>query len=251
MMRFRQRDLTRVLLVVGAIGATAACSKGDQGAASDSTERNVSALASRSAPAAQPRSRAASAMPGALTKPIDDYSGDEFNALTQRLTFAGGKQRARTCRKSTVCDGSAAATTSVRIDPVVEQDSVGGANIPPFGVVQVRATNLGKFEEARYGFRPDTHMHYFMLVMPGTGGAARWRLEELDTRATPRTHRQVATGAFTDCGHDYWKPGARIDFVSCAASALADSVVTLELRLQPAAEDPLWISCATGCCIFT
>ena len=48
-------------------------------------------------------------MPGALTKPIEQYTGDELYAFVQRLSFSGGPERDRRCRNAPGCEGVAAA----------------------------------------------------------------------------------------------------------------------------------------------
>jgi hypothetical protein len=184
--------------------------------------------------------------PGALTKPIDDYSGDEFYDLTHHLKYAGSHERVRKCNDSPDCEGPAPKRkTIVHVSAVATQDSLGAANTPPFGVVYVRAINRGDAREARYGFRPGKSLRYYMIVHRDSGDALRWRLEELET-ATPRRHLQIGAGAFTSCGHTKWKPGARADFKTCDAAERGDSVVSLPLALQI----PLWIECAAGCCTF-
>lgn len=186
------------------------------------------------------------AYPGALTKPIDAYSGDEFFDLTNGLRYAGSHERERNCRNSAGCDGPK--KTLVQVSAVATQDSLGGGDVPSFGVVYVRAINRGDAEEARYGLRPGNSLRYYMIVHRDSAGALRWRLEELDT-ARPRRHAQMGTGSFQSCGHP-WTAGARADFKTCAAAERGDTVVTLGLALQGAGGDPIWSACAMGCCIF-
>lgn len=219
-----------------------ACGRGAKDAPADSS-------ASPHAGAANPR--LASQMPGALTKPIDDYTGEELRLLTARLHFGGGHDRERRCRNDPRCAGPAGARSTVRVDAVIGQDSIGPANIARFGVVQIKAVNRGMYQEERYGFKPDARFEYFMIVTSDGAGGLRWRLEELDTRATPATHRQVGSGTLKDCQHRNWTPGAQADFKSCAAAAAADSVKRLGLVLQgQGLDDPLWTECNVGCCTF-
>jgi hypothetical protein len=135
----------------------------------------------------------------------------------------------------------------VQVSAVATQDSLAESNVPEFGVVYTRAINRGAEHEARYGMRAGKRFRYYMIVQRDTLGGMRWRLEELDTSAL--RHTQIASGKFQPCGHA-WTPGARADFKTCEAPERGDTVVTMGLRLQVADTDPMWVSCATGCCIF-
>jgi hypothetical protein len=186
--------------------------------------------------------------PGALTKPIDAYSGDELYELTSGLRYAGSHERARRCRGSAECDRMASVKrTLVQVSAVATQDSLGAGDLPEFGVVHVRAINRGDAEEARYGMRPGGTLRYYLIVQPDSAGAMRWRLEELQT-ASPRRHVQVAAGSVRGCGHR-WKAGARADFKSCEQADRTDTVMTLPLALQTEFEAPIWFECDMGCCV--
>jgi hypothetical protein len=249
--RFDRRCRIRLAIALPALLAIA-CGKGEKAAPPDSSASPPAPLVST--PGAGQSARLASAMPGALTKPIDEYTGEELQQLTSRLAFGGGHERERRCRNDASCAGDSPVTTPVRIDVVVGQDSVGPRNLPPYGVIQVRAVNKGRFEEARYGFKPDARREYYMIMTSDGSGGARWRLEELDRRSTPARHTQVGSGKIQDCGHRNWSPGARADFLSCASaasSARTDSVTRLGLLLQaPSLDAPIWQMCDDGCCIF-
>jgi hypothetical protein len=187
--------------------------------------------------------------PGALAKAIDSYTGEEFFAFTTQLTYAGSHERERDCKNSSGCGGpKPTKKTKVQVSAVATQDSLAEHNVPEFGVVYARAINLGAEQEARYGLRADRKLRYYMIVQRDSTGGMRWRLEELDTKS-PRRHTEVASGKFLGCGHA-WKPGARADFKTCEAPERRDSVVTMGLLLQGGDEDPMWVGCAVGCCIF-
>jgi hypothetical protein len=224
----------------------AACTTQDKRPASDTGAALGPAPANRVAA----RGAAAPVFPGALTKPIDAYSGDEFFTFTTQLTYAGSHERERDCKNSSGCAGSKPMKkTKVQVSAVATQDSLVASNVPEFGVVYTRAINKGAEEEARYGLRADKKFRYYMIVQRDTAGGMRWRLEELDTNA-PRRHAQIAAGKFEPCGHA-WTPGARADFKTCSAPERSDTVVTMGLMLQGSYSDPIWVSCAQGCCIYS
>jgi hypothetical protein len=223
-----------------------ACTRQDKPAPDTSAAAAAPATANKLAAA---RAAAAPVFPGALAKPIDSYSGDEFFALTKGLTYAGSHERERDCKNSSGCGGSKPTKkTKVQVSAVATQDSLVESNVPEFGVVYTRAINKGAEEEARYGMRADKKFRYYMIVQRDTAGGMRWRLEELDTNA-PRRHTQIASGKFESCGHP-WTPGARADFKTCAAPERSDTVVTMGLMLQSSDRDPVWVSCGGGCCIY-
>jgi hypothetical protein len=191
-------------------------------------------------------------LPGALTKPIDQYTGDEFFDFVQRLRWGGGVERDRKCKGNAGCDGTNPSRhTLVRVDAVDGQDSISATTVPTNGVIAVRAINRGNLAEDRYGFKPQRNLEYYMIVLPGTGGNGSWRFEELDTTPGARRHTSVGTGTFKPCNHPY-RPGRvnRANFFTCANSPNGtDSVQKSNLMMFDPLTDPIWIDCAAGCCI--
>ena len=134
----------RVLLATLAAGVTlAACTPAERApdsarAAADSNAATPSPSASPApSTAAAPGTIAAAApLPGALTKPIDQYTGDELYELVRRLQWGGGVERQRNCRGNAACQGAQPARrTPVRVDAVNGQDSVSAINVPTNGVL--------------------------------------------------------------------------------------------------------------------
>lgn len=194
---------------------------------------------------------AAAPLPGQLTKPIDQYTGDEFFDFVQRLQWGGGAERDRKCKGDPGCDGTNPAKhTVVRVDAVNGQDSVSATNVPTNGVVTVRAINRGTADEQRYGFKANRRMEYYLIVLPGSGANGRWQFEELDTTPGARRHASVGTGTFKPCNHPF-RPGRviRANFYTCEASPSSDSVQRSNLLLFDPFTDPVWTECAQGCCI--
>jgi hypothetical protein len=217
----------------------AACGRTDRPPAADSI--GVTRRAARPTSVPHPRQ-----YPGALTKPIDAYSGDELYDFTRGLTYAGSHSRDRRCRNAPGCEGtSPVRSTTVRVSAIATQDSLSAGDVPAFGVLTVQAINGGEAEEARYGMRPGATLRYYAIVQGDSTGGLRWRLEELQT-AVPRRHVQVAAGRVQGCGHA-WRAGARADFRSCTSADRPDSAVTPAMRLQML-DDPIWQICDMGCC---
>lgn len=240
MQRFQRRRTGTVLI---GLALLAACSKGE-------TPNADSAAPVAATPPNPLVSRAAKAMPGALTKPIDSYSGDEFHDFVQTLSYTGGHERERKCKDDLACEGAnPVKKTKVLVDAVATQDSIAASNAPQYGVVYIRALNKGDNVEARYGMQPDKKLEYYMIVTADSGGGMKWRLEQLDTKSRPRRHAAAGTGAFVGCNHA-WVAGAQADFKTCTSAATArDSVVKLGLMLQTGGNEPFWAACAMGCCI--
>ena len=191
------------------------------------------------------------AMPGALTKPIDSYTGDELYDFVRKLQFTGGQTRERKCKNDAGCSNPKSPTrTRVSVDAVALQDSVAPGNVPQFGVVYIRAINTGDAEEARYGLKPGPRIENYVIVLPDTGARMKWRLEQLDTTPNARVHASIGTGPFKGCVGHKWEKGAKADFKTCAMAAAGhDSVVKLGLTFQdPGADNPMWAACASGCC---
>jgi hypothetical protein len=216
-----------------------------------------SARADSGAGAAQPANTlatlppSAATLPGQLTKPIDQYTGDEFYDLVQRLKWGGGADRSRACKGDAGCGGTnPSKETTVRVDAVDGQDSLSATGVPTNGVVAIRALNKGSQIEERYGFKPDRKLEYYLVVLPSNGNTSSWRLEELDTTAGARKHSSVGTGAFKPCNHPFQpKRVNRANFYNCADSHMTDSVQKSGMVMFDPKTDPLWTECAQGCCL--
>ena len=97
-----------------------------------------------------------------------------------------------------------------------------------------------------YGMAPGARFEYFLIVLPGrAGGSASWRLEQLDTTSGSRVHRSIGTGVFQGCNHPFVR-GARADFKSCASATIRPAA--FGRVMQQGGDDPIWFSCAEGCC---
>jgi hypothetical protein len=238
---------TFVTLLVGA--TLIACSSRER---APDTARAASG-GSAATPPAPARSIAAApdeSLPGRLTKPIDQYTGDEFYDLVQRLKWGGGVEKDRVCKGDPGCGGDKPSKhTKVAVDAVDGQDSVSATNVPTNGVVAVRAINRGSLAEDRYGFKPQKNLEYYLIVLPGTGGNGRWQFEELDTTPGARRHSSIGTGSFIPCNHPFRKNRAnRANFFTCPESQINDTAQTSNLMFS-APKPPVWTSCAEGCCI--
>ena len=201
----------------------------------------VAVVGATSTPTAQQGRRSLS---GDLTKPIDQYTGDEFSALVTRLNYDGGQERPRRCRGNAACQQTQ--RTNVRIDAVADVDSVGGGNIAQFGVIAARAIVRGGDTEDRYGMQsagPNGRFAYFLIVTPGPANTAQWRLEELNVQGQTRTHRMLTSGQLRMCNHTFVR-GARADFKTCETAAAPASLGGFFQGVEP----PIWIGCASGCC---
>jgi hypothetical protein len=71
-------------------------------------------------------------------------------------------------------------------------------------------------------------------------------LREYSKAGKTPAHSTVMTGAFRGCNHP-WSAGARADFKSCESAARPAGLGFV--APQGGFQDPLWISCAMGCCV--
>jgi hypothetical protein len=194
-----------------------------------------------------PQGQARRALPSDLTKPIGQYTGNEFFNLVNGLNYVGGQDRVRGCRGAPGCGNTL--RTNVRVDAIAGTDSIGPNNLPQFGVVVARAINRGQATEAMYGMLStgaNGRYSYYLIVLPNPDGP-RWRLEQLSIQGNNRTHTLLAQGRFTPCNHPF-VPGARADFRSCAQAATPASNGVLASFLQ-GNDPPMWVTCLAGCCV--
>ncbi len=222
-----------------------ACGKGEM----KSGKESATAGATAAAPA--PAAVATAPVPGALAKPIEQYSGDEFYTLTRQLQFGGGGRHGRRCRGRDGCRGpNARDTTVIQVDGVVGDDSLSAGNLPPNGAIAVRALNQGQFADSSYNLRPGTAYENYLIVTPVPNSAtASWRLEELTTTAGARAHRTIATGTLRECtgpGHAFQR-GPHADFKTCEQAAQVRPA-SFGAVLQGDGGPPIWFGCAVGCC---
>jgi hypothetical protein len=223
---------------VAALVLLTACAKGDN-------RSNDSAAALSAVPNAAPAVQAPQTRrtgPADLTKPLDQYTGDELFALANGQRYTGGNTRNRPCR-GPACIGVRARTTRVNVEALVGEDSVGGGNIGPFGTIVSRGRNLGQEPDAMYGMLPGNRYMYFLIVFADTGGTARWQIEQLEINGNTRAHSALATGRVQYCDHPFQR-GPRADFRTCAQ----DGVVRQASFLQGSG-DPWWFNCMSGCCV--
>jgi hypothetical protein len=251
--RFQLRR-AHVAIASAVVLVSLACSKSDAPPKADTTAKAPDSAATPSA-APQPLAGAARGLkqhkklPGDLTKPIDDYTGAEFGAFVKKLSYVGGHERQRKCKNDPGCSSSK--RTLVLVDAIATQDSLAPSTTPQFGIVYVRAINKGDAAEARYGMLPHNKQYeYYMIITADSAGTGmQWRLEQYDSKA--KAHSKFGTGQFVSCNHT-WVAGARADFKTCANAAVApgrDSVLKLGLNLQGFDGDPIWATCAMGCCV--
>ena len=216
-----------------------ACSKGETKATDSASGTSATARAPQSL-AAQQRAAA----PGDLTKPLDQYTGDELNSLVASLQFTGGVTRARRCRDLPGCNGgNPTRDTRVNVEAIAGEDSIGGTNVGQFGTIVARGRNIGGARESMYGMRPGNRYQYFLIILPDTGGTNRWQIEQLEVVGNNRTHAPLASGRTRGCNHPF-VPGARTDFRSCAQPPL----VRPASFVQAIDDSPWWYACPAGCC---
>ncbi|HVX41288.1 MAG TPA: hypothetical protein VHB25_17095 [Gemmatimonadaceae bacterium] len=228
------------------LGLAVACTGEKKPAAKDST---ASTSASAAAAAAMVATAPPPGAPGALAKPLTQYSGDELYAFAHGLNFTGGVEAQRRCRGRAECAGASPRMyTRMRVDAVDGEDSLSATGLPANGVIAARAINRGQAADSIYGTQPGTQYEYYLIVVPGTAQAANWKLEELTTTANGRAHRTVSSGVVKGCGHAFVR-GARAAFKTCAqAAAMHNAALTLAPQSDPV-DPPIWFACAYGCCI--
>ena len=187
-------------------------------------------------------------MSGDLTKPLAQYTGQQFFDLTQGLQLGPDSTKGRLCRGSAGCNQGGRVQVSVA--EVADADSVSAGTVSPFGTIVLRALNRGNDETVMYNMKSQGRYRYYLIVQP----SGTWVLEELDVAGANRAHTTVASGRFTPCNHAFVR-GARADFKTCAAAQGAANrqssvfrYASFSLPSRQGSEPPIWIACAMGCC---
>lgn len=243
--------LARLVAAPIVVLALVACSKSDRRAAADKTSPNAAA-----APAAAPAVAAVSAAPlgpgsapGALSKPVDQMTGDELYTLAHQLRFTGGVERQRRCRGHVDCRGARPGrSTRLRVDAVDQEDSLSVGGLTANGIIAAKVINHGDMADTMYATRPGAQYENYLIVYKGAGeNTGHWKLEELTTTAGSRSHRTLSSGTFRECGHPFVR-GARADFKTCEQAAAPIRPASFGAAFQGDDESPIWIGCAFGCC---
>jgi len=230
-------------LLLGLLGA---CT-GEKKAAATDTSANATANAS-AASAAKISIAPPPGEPGALSKPLAQYSGDQLYALAHGLNFTGGVSAKRKCRGNPACNGSAPTmSTSLRVDAVSGEDSLSTA-LPGNGVIAARVLNRGQAADSMYSTQPGAQYEYYLIVYPTAANTATWSLEELASAAGQHSHHTVSTGVFKGCNHPFVH-GARANFKTCAQAAAMHQTAFSAMVQNDISDPPIWVACAYGCCI--
>lgn len=187
-------------------------------------------------------------VPGTLDKPLSDYTADEFRAVAESLTFGGGAEQRRTCKKTVGCEVKGGKLTAARVDAANGLDSLRVARLTTSGVIAARARVTGDYVEARYGMRPGAFVYYVVLY-PDSGGAVRWRLAEVATNAGGQRVVPIDSGTYRPCPPTTSRQTRyRANFWSCEAAHTNDSTMTMGLTQHGVLDDPMWLTCPMGCC---
>jgi len=219
-----------------------ACGRGDR--AADSTPDSAAAPTTL----VGATNAGSSFTPGALAKPLTDYTAEQFRALAESLTFGGGAEQQRTCKKTAGCEVKGGKLTAARVDAANGLDSLRVAQLTANGVIAARARVTGQYEEARYGMRPGA-LEYYVVLYPDTTGTASWRLAEVSTNNGGQPVISIGTGPYRPCPPTTSRQTKyRANFWSCAAAHVNDSTMKMGLSEHGVLSDPMWLTCPTGCC---
>jgi hypothetical protein len=238
--RLQFRGTVAKSLAAGCVVAmSVACGKGSEKGKPESTA------------AAAPPAAAPAQAPGTLTKPIDQYTGDEFYAFTQQLQYGGGGTHGRRCRGRSGCRGANPRdSTLIQVEGIAGDDSLSATGLPANGVLALRALNQGTYADSMYNTRPGAQYENYLIVLPVPNSAtATWRLEELTTTPGSRSHRMIAQGKITECPRHPFQRGPHADFKTCQqADNLRPASFRRSAVMQGGLGPPAWFGCAVGCC---
>lgn len=194
-------------------------------------------------------------VPGALPVALDSLSADSLVAIAASLRFVGDTTVARQCDDDAGCKGDNPGQTA-RVTVAATEGAwvTGPGSLPANGVIMGRVRSAGH-REARYGFKPGAAFEYYLIVLPGADpSTAVWRIEEVSSVAGQRARHTLSQGPYVSCpNHSPWQkaPPIPIGFYACERSPhlTSSGVTTSSLMLvNPSLTDPLWTSCAGGCC---
>jgi hypothetical protein len=182
----------------------------------------------------------------------------QWNTLALRLDQSDNPlNTARTVDRD--CTGCPNNLMTVQIAAVSDARLMGGSSTPSNGAVAVRImpTTTSSGIENKYGYQ-DGQFAYLLVVTPPSGAATygRWTLVKFSWMLVGNARDYnfvgtVASGVLNSCNHPK-KAVSDATFATCATAPAFRAALTgadlspQALRSQLA--DPVWLSCAAGCC---
>lgn len=197
---------------------------------------------------------------GALTKPIEKYTGPELMSQLSKATWFGW-ERNRRCHSTLNCG-------SVHRGRMYAQ-AIGDANVFPvngtpaageFGVVIGRISNIGSHTDATTGLpgnQKNPDVYYYIVERSDqtapTIKLARITYEKDPTVADAEIELDTALAGIIPCKDTNVhvpRPRPLGDFSTCAMGSPPETVreSAKVSRLMDAADATPWFSCAEGCC---
>lgn len=184
------------------------------------------------------------------------------SALGTRMT-AGGVDTV--LRAATGCTIPGPCEVPIIIQLLDSTVDVGHDKPPGKDRVVALIKNAGQYTTTMYGFRPSSQALYFLRLKAGPSPRATWRIAEFSIEEE-RVDHNFLRGAIMPCHTFEGEKPSAVGFKNCdepyestsrarRMSMLGFTVAPLSLlrrhqdtTTQKRGEDPLWISCASGCC---
>lgn len=193
-----------------------------------------------------------------LTKPVTDYTGDQFQAVVSALYFGGSAVDDVVDPDTGAAAPQPPGGAELMVEAMSEANQVNLNDVGNFGTVVARLRNLGGGSDPTFGTTPGASHEYYIIVTPGTrADTAAFTIVRLTRGPNPSIDPRGRTGIIAPCADDEAAPSySSARFGGCThrgATATAERPGFFGVGTLWAQEGrgSIWVSCSAGCCELT
>ncbi len=192
-----------------------------------------------------------------LTKPVTDYTGDEFQTVVSALYFGGSAVDDVMTSDTGMGAPQPPGDAELMIEAMSEANRVDLNDVGNFGTVVARLRNLGGGSDPTFGTTPGASHEYYVVVTPGTSSdTAAFTIVRLTRGPNPAIQPRGRTGIIAPCAVDEPAPSySSARFGGCVHRgdvAEAERTSFFGVRtLWAQGRGSAWVSCSAGCCELT
>ena len=183
-------------------------------------------------------------LPGALDKPITDYTSVELRQFVAGLNPVPGPSQERCSVAPPGCDPK----TRAQITVYDGQQGVGPANANGnnYGTIVMKMTNTGPASaptEFMFGLEAGNFEYY--MVAKKKSSDMSWELYRVPTDDPNAEPTLTKSGDFAACPGHTQRPSAKGEFSTCDKAPHTNNTPG---ALRGGESDPAWMTCSAGCC---
>lgn len=191
-----------------------------------------------------------------LTKPVADYTGEQFQSLISALYFGGSSVDSAIAADTSVT-APAPGSAELMIEAMSAANQVDLNDVGNYGTVVARLRNLGGGSDPTFGTTPGATREYYVIVTPDPRpDTAAFAIVGLVRGPRPTVLPRGNTGIIAPCAEDEPPPAySSARFGGCThrgSTAVTERRSLFGVRtLWAQGRGSAWVSCTAGCCELT